>query len=285
MRASFADIDGVRTRYLHAGNGDPLFLLHGVGVSGDVFVRNLDALGEEFAVYAPDMLGHGFTDAVDYRGGPPQPHIVRHLGRLADHLGLERYRVLGQSFGALIAALMYFDRPRQVTGLVLVGSGSVFHPPDEQAATLRAALANATTAMRDPTIETCRRRLQIICFDPASVPEEILLSQLTSYALPDRFPSYQATIAGLIGSVASPEHRVLSRLEDIGVPCLVVTGREDIRASWQRTEEGVGRIPDAELQIFERCGHLPFSEHPERFNDLVRRFLRETASKTAPGRN
>lgn len=278
MRAAFADIDGIRTRYLYAGKGHPLLMLHGVGISGDCFVPNIDALADEFAVYAPDMLGHGFTDAVDYHGGPPQPHIVRHLGKLVDHLGLDRYSVCGSSFGALIAALMYFDRPEWVASLILVGSGSVFHPPDEQAEALRAALANARTAMADPTLESCRQRLANICFDPASVPEELLLVQITSYALPDRFPAYQATIAGLINSVASDEHRVYTRLAQIQVPCLVITGREDIRASWQRTQEGCQRIPKAQLIIFEHCGHLPFLEHPSRFNNEVRPFLRTSIS-------
>jgi pimeloyl-ACP methyl ester carboxylesterase len=281
MQVSFADVDGIRTRYLHTGTGHPLFLIHGVGVSADCFVRNIDALGEEFAVYAPDMLGHGFTDAVDYRGDSPQPRIVRHLGRLAELLGLERYSVLGSSFGALIAALMYFERPERVPSLVLVGSGSVFHPPDEQAETLRAALANGTSAMADPTLESCRRRLANVCFDPASVPEEMLLVQLTSYALPDRLPAYRATIAGLIASVGSLEHRVYARLEQIRVPCLVITGREDIRASYRHTEEGCRRIPGAELVMLERCGHLPFLEHPGRFNALVRQFLGQAAIRSA----
>jgi len=273
MRATFVEIDGVRTRYLHAGAGHPLFLLHGVGLSGDCFVRNIDALGEEFAVYAPDMLGHGFTDAAEYGGVPPQSRIVRHLGRLADHLGLERYSVLGSSFGALIAALMYFDRPDRVSGLILVGSGSVFHPPEEQAETLRAALANARTAMAEPALDSCRQRLANICFDPSSVPEEMLLVQLTSYALPDRFPAYQATIAGLIRSVASETDRVYGRFHQIKVPCLAITGREDIRASWERTERGCRQIPKAQLIVFEQCGHLPFLEYPAKFNALVREFV------------
>ena len=126
MRAAFIDVDGIRTRYLYEGSGPPLFLLHGVGVSGDTFCRNIDVLSAHFAVCAPDMLGHGFTDSVDYRGGPPQPHIVRHLGRLADLLGFRTYSVAGSSFGGLIASLMYFDRPEQVDRLIVIGSGSVW---------------------------------------------------------------------------------------------------------------------------------------------------------------
>jgi len=276
MRSKFVDIDGIRTRYLHEGAGKALFMLHGVGISGDCFIRNIDPLAERFAVYAPDMLGHGFTDAVDYRGGPPQPHIVRHLGKLADRLGLERYSVAGSSFGALIAALMYFDRPERVESLILIGSGSTFHPAEEQRLTLEAAFENGSRAMVDPTLSSCRQRMANICHDPASVAEEMLLVQLTYYGLPDRFDAYRATISGLIGSVGSDEHRVYSRLERIKAPTLIVTGRQDIRAQIALHEEGCRRMPDARLVIFERCGHLPFLEYPQRFNQLATDFLANT---------
>jgi pimeloyl-ACP methyl ester carboxylesterase len=273
MRIRYVDVGGVKTRVLAAGSGPALFLLHGVGISGDIFVRNMEPLGRTHSVYAPDMLGHGFTDAVDFKGGPPQPATVRHLGQLADALGLASYSVAGSSYGALIAALMWFDRPSRIENLVLIGSGSVFHPAEEQQRTLRAAAANAGQAMGDPTLESCRKRIAAICHDPATVPEEMLLVQLTSYAAPDRFPAYKATIAGLIDSAASPEHRVYTRLEQLRTRTLVICGREDIRADWKLHVEGRKRMPNARLSIFERCGHLPMSEHPREFNELVGAFL------------
>lgn len=273
MRARFIDVDGVRTRVLYGGSGPAIIFLHGVGVSGDTFIRNIDALGERFSVYAPDMLGHGFTDAIDFSREPPQQSAVRHLGRLADLLGLDRYSVGGSSYGGLIAALMWCARPTRVDNLIVIGSGAVFHPGDEQAKTLRAAAANATQALGDPTIESCRKRLGAICYDITAVPEEILPVQLTSYALPDRFPAYQATIKGLVATVHSIEHRVYSRLESLHARTLILTGREDIRAQWQLHVEGRKRMPNARLLIYERCGHLPYMEHPETFNRDVGAFL------------
>lgn len=282
MRAAFVDVDGIRTRYLYEGSGPPLILLHGVGVSGDTFYRNIDALAAHFTVCAPDMLGHGFTDSVDYKGGPPQPHIVRHLTRMAELLGYQTYSVGGSSFGALIAALMYFERPEKVKQLLLIGSGSVFHPAEEQSKTLQAAFDNASKAMQAPTLASCRQRLANICHSPQSVAEEVLLVQLTSYGLPDRFAAYQATIQGMITALNSDDpqqYRVQHRLEEIAVPTLILTGREDIRARVDLHEEGAKRIPNAELVIFDQCNHLPYMEHPERFNEAV---IRSMAGARSP---
>lgn len=249
-----------------------MILLHGVGVSADTFFRNIDGLAEGRSVYAPDMLGHGFTDSVSFTGGPQAP-TVQHLGQLADALGLEQYSVLGSSYGALIAALMWFDRPSRVENLVLVGSGSCFHPAGEQRETLRTARANATQAMADPTIPSCRARLAAICHDPKSVAEEILLTQLTSYALPDRFDAYKATVAGLIDTADSDVLRILSRLEQLTARTLILVGRNDVRADWRWHVEARRRMPNARLTIFAKCGHLPYMEHPAAFNETVGAFL------------
>jgi pimeloyl-ACP methyl ester carboxylesterase len=273
MRIAFADIEGIRTRYLYAGSGSPLVLLHGVGLAGDCFLRNIDALAERHMVVAPDLLGHGFTDAVDYRGGPPQPATVKHLCALCDQLGLPRVSIGRSSYGALIAALMWFARPQAVPNLILIGSGAVFHPADEQARTLRAAALNAEAAMGHPTIESCRKRLANICFDPGSVAEEMMLVQLTSYALAGRFDAYKATITGLIASVASDDLRVYGRLERLAARTLIVAGREDIRANWELHAEGRRRMPNARIVIMERCGHLPFMERAVEFNRLIAYFL------------
>jgi pimeloyl-ACP methyl ester carboxylesterase len=273
MRIKFVDVDGVRTRYLDAGDGEALILLHGVGMSGDVFLPNVEPLSRSFRVIAPDLCGHGFTDHVDFGGEPPPVVMARHIAGLAAALGLTSYAVGGSSFGALIAALMYFEAPENIRHLILIGSGSVFHPGDEQKRTLRAAMANGVTAMANPTLESCRQRMARIVYDGATVPEAVLPVQLTAYALPDRLRAYEATIGGTIKTMDRPDARVHGRLERIAVPTLVITGREDVRASCDLTTAGVKRMPDARLHIYEKCGHMPFMEHPDRFNADVAAFL------------
>ncbi len=233
MRASLSDVDGTRIRFLHEGNGYPLLLLQGVGLSADIFIRNIDALSRHYRVIAPDFPGHGFSDAVDFQNTPPPIAIAQCLTRLADRLQLPQYSVAGSSFGGLIGSLMWFNRPEQVERLIIVGSGSVFHPADEQQRTLHAVMENGVSAMGNPTLETCRTRMQRLCYSASSVAEEILPLQLTSYALPDRLTSYRTTINGMLDTVDSFEARFIDRLEALAVETLVIVGREDVRAKWQ----------------------------------------------------
>ena len=102
MRDHFASIDGAATRYYLAGSGYPLLLVHGVGVSSDIWLRNIEALSADFTVCAPDTLGHGFTETGAYRGGALQPYLVDHLAQLVEHLGFQDFQAVGSSFGALL---------------------------------------------------------------------------------------------------------------------------------------------------------------------------------------
>ena len=276
MKIKFVDIDGIRTRYLYEGDGPPLLLIHPVGTSGDMFCHNIDVLAKDFTVVAPDVLGHGWTGMINLNGGPPQPEVVKHLGKLIDLLGFDEFYVGGNSYGGLLSSLLFFDRPTKVKKVVIMGSASTFHPPEEIAETIKGSFANAMTAMENPTWETAVRRLANITFHKeATVPTEVLLNQLTVYAMPDRIDAYRQTMEGMAGAADSKTVRVYHRLEDMRVPTLVIVGRNDIRADWRWHEKGVARMPSARIEIFEECGHLPQCEHPEKLNAMVREFLLE----------
>jgi pimeloyl-ACP methyl ester carboxylesterase len=273
VKIKFADVGGINTRYICEGEGPPLVLIHGIGHSADVFYRNIDALARDYFVIAPDLPGHGFTERMDLAGGAPQPLFVRQLELLLDELGIVTYSVLGSSFGGLLACLMTLSRPSKVNNLIVVGSGGAFHSTDEQRRTLQKVLANATGAMSEPTLESCRSRLAAICYDPNAVAEEILLTQLTSYGLGDRFEAFKSSISGYLASLDSEDYRVYGRLEAIKSPTMIITGRQDSRASVESHVHAKERIAGAELVILDGCGHLPYMEHVGTFNRIVLEFL------------
>jgi pimeloyl-ACP methyl ester carboxylesterase len=125
VRATIETVGGVTTRYLHHGSGDyGVMLLHGVGVSADSFLWNLEALGTDSCqAIAPDLLGYGMTGEGDYKEGAPQDGIVEHLMALVEHLGLKRVVIVGSSFGANVAVHLFWRIHSRTDGLVLVGCG------------------------------------------------------------------------------------------------------------------------------------------------------------------
>ncbi len=279
MRVRFVSVDGERTRTIESGAGFPVLLLHGLGTMAERWMHNLDALGERFRAIAPDLRNNGFSD--DFRDPDEAPQLahVRQMSRLLDALDLDECAVVGSSYGGLVAGLLALQAPARVRRLVIVGSGSALHPPQLQQQVLRAVKANAMKAIDGGTLDDCRARLCATSFEGRSVNEAMLPGLLTSNALPGRRESAARFYDALIENAVRDDCQTWPRLEAIAVPTLIVTGRDDIRASWQQAVQAATRIPDCRIEIFEACGHGPMAEHPERFNRLLHQFLQPLAGR------
>jgi (E)-2-((N-methylformamido)methylene)succinate hydrolase len=116
----------VGDRRLHlrraVGEGPPLLLLHGLGVSGAVWQALARRLVPTWSPIAPDLPGHGESDPAG-PGGPggytPEA-LADAVGGLLDALRIERIPVVGHSLGALVALALAVHHPQRVTGVVLL---------------------------------------------------------------------------------------------------------------------------------------------------------------------
>ena len=273
MRVHFADIAGVSTRYYLAGEGSPVMLVHGVGVTSEIWLRNIDALASKFRVCAPDTLGSGLTGAGDYRDGPIHPHVTRHLLALAEHLGFRQFAVIGSSLGGLFATLLYFEAPQRVSKLVLTAAGSVFNADAAYLNTWHSTLKNGGTAYSNPTLENCRKRMTNVVADPSCLTDDLLMMQMTCYALPGALGLFERRTKGMLDLEAVKPYRVRERLERIAVPALAVIGADDPRVDLTQAKVDMPRLPKGRLEVFEACRHYPQLEHADRFNSLVGSFL------------
>lgn len=273
MRVKFIDLGGIRTRFYESGEGAPVVFIHGGGAASDTWSRNVGKVGEVCRTLAPDLIGHGFTDAGDFAGDTPHAVQIAHLFRFLDAQASGPATLVGSAFGALLAVLMYFEAPERVDKLALVGSGSVFDSVERQAKIVTDSVSNQSRALENPTPETIRARNVGSNFNKNDTFEEIVLLQLTAFALPGRKETYRQMTDGMRDAAHDPTLRVTDRLDQIRVPTLVVTGREDPRADWREVKKGASKIPDCKFHLFDACGHKPFSEQAARFNDVLSQFV------------
>jgi lipase len=109
---------GLRLRRMVAPAAPPLLLVHGLGVSGAVWVPLARRLAPCYAALAPDLRGHGASDEPPTGYAPAD--YARDLIGLLDALALRALPVVGHSLGALVALALAELRPDRVTALVLV---------------------------------------------------------------------------------------------------------------------------------------------------------------------
>lgn len=265
MRVAFHTVAGIRTRTICASRAGPLHrppvvLLHGFGLSADVWLRNVDRLGTDRAAFAPDMVGHGRTEPMPGSVGPPETLMITHLLSWLDAIGIEDFDLVGSSFGAQISVLLYFELRDRIRHLVLVGSRSCFSP--------------FYTDGCDDGFRPENSLIEMV-HDPTTVPGSLVRRDRRYREMSAAAWRARASEMSRQGHVAS---RVAARLAEISLPTLVIWGRHD-RRSWQWGREGTGRLPQGRFVVIEQSGHLPYLERPRVFNAVVRRFFDDCSAR------
>jgi 2-hydroxy-6-oxonona-2,4-dienedioate hydrolase len=266
----YVDVNGIRTRYLHAGQkGSPaLVFLHGTGGHAEAYVRNLDAHAKHFDVYAVDMLGHGYTDKPDY--DYEVPLYVEHVAGFLDKIGIDRILLSGESLGGWVASHFAVTYPERTTKLVLntAGGDKIDH---EALARIRKL---SMAAVEDPSFERLKTRLEFLMWDKSVVHDDLVRSRQAIYSQPG-----MTTVMRHILSMHTPETRAKWAVTPeqwrlIKAPTLVLWTDRDPTAPVETGEKLSAAIPGSKFIVMEGCGHWPQFEDHETFNRIHIDFLK-----------
>ena len=116
----FATVNGVRAAYETSGDGFPILLLHGFPRTRRTWEKVAPALAERFAVVAPDRRSYGESGAPADPSAYALGDMAADAAALMDHLGYERFIVVGHDKGAPTARRVAADLPERVAGMVQI---------------------------------------------------------------------------------------------------------------------------------------------------------------------
>lgn len=278
----FVDVHGLRTRYYQFGEGPPAVLIHG-GVwggraSANSWAAAFDALADRFEIYAFDRLGCGLTEAPADLDGLTYDDVVAHAQGFVDAVGLESYHLMGSSFGAAIAAVVGLEDPSTIRSLVLTNSGSLSPPvgdprhrrqlldrglPEDEDVAAQAryqfeTFSHRTEWLTDEFVEA------IVAMDATEDAQRV-----RSGMEGERGESFQASFS----SRMQEAHKAITDGE-LAVPTLLVWGRNDLTAPLPAARSLMDLLGQSEtpvdLVVFNRAGHLPYAEYPEKFARTTR---------------
>lgn len=258
--------------YHEAGSGHPVILLHGsgVGASGwSNFSGNLAALAAHFRVLAPDMPGWGASD-------PCPVEKLDHVSALIefmDTLGIPRAALIGNSMGGATSLRCAVEYPERVSHLITMGAPAnrmprLFGPNDGPTEGIKILVEG----YRDPTPETMRRLVQIMCFDKAFATEALCAQRAeAARARPEHLANF---LAGLSKGWPVPRWAAQEALLTLQTPTLLIHGRDDRVVHFEHSLLLNALIPNSRLVLLNRCGHWAMIEHAAEFNRLVSDFIR-----------
>lgn len=191
-----------------------------------------------------------------------------------DAQGIERAALVANSGGGAIALQAALLFPERVEALVLVASAGL---GKEVTLLLRLpTLPLLGEFLTRPNRKRAAQFLGEMYYDPALVTEELVDLFYETSSLPGAQKAFlrasRSTI-GLGGVRKKVYQPILDSLGSITVPTLIVWGEQDKILPVAHAHIAKERMPNAQLHIFDQCGHQPMVEHPAQFNKLVLEFL------------
>src|ERR1700728_4530669 len=121
FREGFVEADGFRIRYLEAGHGAALVHLHGAG--GLRLCPAHDLLSRHYRVIAFEMPGFGLS--AENTASRDMADLAATMGRAVGNLGLDRFDLMGTSFGGKTALWLAVQQPEKVQALVLEAPAAI----------------------------------------------------------------------------------------------------------------------------------------------------------------
>jgi 2-succinyl-6-hydroxy-2,4-cyclohexadiene-1-carboxylate synthase len=251
------------------GAGPPLVLLHGFTGSGALWRAHAAALAGRCRVIAPDLLGHGDSDAPPDPARYAMPWALADLAALLDALGVGRAALLGYSLGGRVALAFAVEHPARVAALVLEGASPGIADPDERAARRAADAALAVRLERDGVAAFVDAWMaQPLFATQASLPDAVRAAARAQRLRNDPV-GLAACLRGL-GTGSQPSY--WHRLHALSMPVLLLAGAHD--AKFQALARAMREsIPDATLRVVPGAGHTTHLENPAAFQRLARGFL------------
>lgn len=250
-----AQLRDISIHYRRSGEGPPVLFLNGSGSTLEGSGPLLTPFAERFDLLAHDQRCTGRTTITDE--APTMADYAADAAALADHVGWDTFRVVGVSFGGMVAQELAVTWPERIERLALLctspgGTG----PGGESLASY--PLHELAGLSPDERAERGRLLLDTRFTDAwlDAHPVDRMIAEVAAQRAAE--PKGAEQVRGeALQMEARRGHDVLDRLHRITCPTLVASGRHDGIAPPANGEAIVGRVPTAELRTYDG-GHAFF---------------------------
>ena len=275
-----ADVWGLNIRYVEAGDGPVVLLLHGLADSLLSWYCNIDYLADAgYRVIAPDMPGSGESDKPSHLEYDPDS-AAEFVYDFTQELGIEKLSLVGSSAGGLVAALFSLEHPDMVEKMVLVGSGGFGRRVSWLLRLLSVPVLG--DLMYQPWLNRKMGVTKRLFHRTPDILEELLPEM-------DRLKALPGARAVLLRSIRSSitlrglrqQEYIIERLKSSKVPLMTVWGADDRIIPVAHAEEVRRELPGSIIHIIPECGHWPQMEKPGLFNPMLTDFLKGGPAQTA----
>jgi pimeloyl-ACP methyl ester carboxylesterase len=251
MEQLFIDENGYK--YIEAGEGTPIILLHGLmgglsdfnGVLSHFSKHGFRVIIPELPLYDSPILKTNVKSFSKFLHG----FII--------HKNLGQVVLAGNSLGGHIALVYSKMKPEIVKGLILTGSSGLYEN------------SMGETYPKRGDYDFIKQKTEEVFYDPKVATKELIDEVLE--IVNDRNKALKVlTIAK-----SAIRHNMANDLPKLTVPTAIIWGKNDKVTPPNVAEEFHELLPNSELFWLDKCGHAPMMEHPDTFNQIVEGWLKK----------
>ncbi|MBS1212792.1 MAG: uncharacterized protein H6R26_1409 [Proteobacteria bacterium] len=269
-----AEVRGLRLRYIQAGQGPNLVLLHTLRTQLDLFEKVVPRLAERFTVHAVDLPGHGFSDIPDAQYDAQ--FFADAVEGFLDAVDVQDATLAGVSIGGSLSLIVAARHNPRVVRAIAINPYDYAQGRGMARSSLLARLVVASaavpilgeTVMRLRTYFVMKNVLEGGVADPRSIPPQLLKEM---YGTGNRKGHYRAFIRLL--RHAGSWQTATKDYPQIRVPTLFIWGDRDWATPEERTHD-LQLVPDAEMTVVEHGGHFLPLDRPDEFAEHLQDFCR-----------
>ncbi len=236
-------------KYVEAGAGEPLILLHGLFGALSNFKDLFDTFKSSHRVIIPmlPLFDMGLETGVGA--------LAKYVQKFVEAFGLTGVHLLGNSLGGHVGLIYTLQNQEKVKTLVLTGSSGLFEN------------GMGETYPKRGDYDYIRKKTELTFYDPVVATKELV----------DEVYSIVNNRLKAIKIIALAKSAIRNNLSDelreIKVPTCLIWGQNDTVTPPMVAEEFLKLLPNAELHWIDKCGHAPMMEQPELFCDVLKVFL------------
>ncbi|MDD5291910.1 MAG: alpha/beta hydrolase [Candidatus Omnitrophica bacterium] len=255
---------GIDWFYRIEGEGEPLVFLHGWSFDSNIWFRQIGGL-HGYKSIVLDLPGHGnsgYKEGVD---------IVSDLYFIFEELGLSRISLIGHSFGGLLGLKFVLAYPGLVDKIILIGTNAKFVKSDGYSYGLSQAEVDKLRGFIRGNYPDILLVFMRWLFTEEERRQSDYRQAWDSIAKRNSWPQKDALDEFLS---AIEQEDLTNELNKIILPALIVCGTGDPICPVESVNYIGEKLKRSKAELFEGCGHLPFLTKAEKFNDLIRKFLK-----------
>ena len=258
-------INDLRFSYLDGGTGEIILMIHGFGANKDSWNRFARYLTDSFRVIAIDLPGHGDSTSDDEWKYDFESQVSR-LSTFIDRIGIDRFHIIGNSMGGVIAINYTHQNPERTITLGLMNSGGVLSPTKSEYMHL---LEKGINPLLVNSRDEFDNMLAFVMAKPPYIP------WFVKDAVYEQYMKRQSINEKIFRDISTQETIKTSLLSKVDIPVFIIWGKQDRVLDVSSVAKLEKSFPRSYSVILEDAGHAPMVEKPKTSAAHYTKFLKK----------